>query len=211
MESQDQADLQVSHQNTPWANLLKDSQGHKLRPQTILMVSALALNHCWPPRNSSGFRNQTDSDWSWILVPNSQTESGRAVLSSRYFFFKYLWHAWVYFSAGTQSQAGFMLCRIGAVPNPGVWTMEHVQRVLSTSSEVNGWSILKSSPWPKTKESQSPVPVIRPSPSSLCQALSPGVIFSLKQLERLHLNKPSAWVLFNLWDWGGFFLYVLWL
>lgn len=33
MEGQNQADLWVSHQSTPWANPLKDSLGHKLRSQ----------------------------------------------------------------------------------------------------------------------------------------------------------------------------------
>lgn len=168
------------------------------------MVSALALNHCWPPRSSSGFRNLTDSGWSCTSVPNSQTESSSPVLPSPYISSKDLWHTCIYCSAHTQSQAGFMFCRVRAVPSPGVWSMEHVQRLLSTSSEINDWSILNSFPWPKTKELQSPMPVIRPSPSSLCQALSTGVIFSLKQLERLHLNKLSVWVLFNLWDRGFF-------
>lgn len=34
MESQDQADLAVSHQGTPWASLLKDSQGLTFRLHT---------------------------------------------------------------------------------------------------------------------------------------------------------------------------------
>lgn len=167
------------------------------------MVSALGLNHCWPPRSSSGFRNLTDSDWSWASVPNSQSEHGHPVLSFPYLSSKYPGHTFTFLQAPSLRLDSSLQNQ--GCPQPMIH--EHVQRLLSTSSEVNGWSTLNIIPWPKTEELQSPVTIIKPSPSSLCQPLPTGVIFSLKQLERLHLNKPSVWVLFNLWD-RGFFSYM---